>query len=166
MSSRSIPLHRAIVAILVAFAVAACGSADTADTSASTTSTQPATTTLPPGSVKITLSDLDATTMLLTPSPASTPAGSVTFIVTNLGDKEHEFVVLKTDLAASDLPFDESADEAEEEGEGVTPVDEIEELQPGETKNLTVDLEAGHYALICNLEGHYRMGMRADFTVG
>jgi uncharacterized cupredoxin-like copper-binding protein len=167
MSSRSTPLHRALAAIIVALAIAACGSDSTADTAASTSSSRPATTTtLPAGSVKVTLADLDATTMLLTPSPASVGAGSVTFVVTNSGDKEHEFVVLRTDLGAAELPFDESADRAEEEGEGVTPIDEIEELQPGETKNLTVDLETGHYVLICNLAGHYRMGMRSDFTVG
>ena len=46
-----------------------------------------------------------------------------------------------------------------------TVVDEIEEIPAGSTENLTVDLTAGHYALICNLEGHYRMGMQADFDV-
>jgi uncharacterized cupredoxin-like copper-binding protein len=26
-------------------------------------------------------------------------------------------------------------------------------------------LPAGHYVLICNIDGHYRAGMHADFTV-
>jgi uncharacterized cupredoxin-like copper-binding protein len=102
--------------------------------------------------------------MYLTPAVSSTDAGSVTFTVTNSGAAEHEFVVLSTDFAAADLPFDAAASEAEEEGDGVTPVDEIGSILPGETKTLTVDLPAGHYVLICNLPGHYQMGMRADFT--
>jgi uncharacterized cupredoxin-like copper-binding protein len=28
-----------------------------------------------------------------------------------------------------------------------------------------VSLDAGNYVLICNLEGHFRMGMRSTFTV-
>lgn len=158
----------AVLAAALVLAVSACGGGDeTTETSEATTeAAAPAsTTTLPPGTVNITLADVSADSMLLTASPESAPAGTVTFIVTNAGNQEHEFVVLDTDLAADDLPFDEAADEALEEADGVTPVDEIESIMPGETLNLVVDLEAGHYALICNLEGHYRMGMRSDFDV-
>jgi len=102
--------------------------------------------------------------MYINLSATSADAGTVTFTVSNTGTVEHEFVVLSTDLAAADLPFDASANEAEEEGDGVTPVDEIGSIMPGEVKTLTVDLPAGHYALICNLPGHYQAGMRADFT--
>jgi hypothetical protein len=53
-------------------------------------------------------------------------------------------------------------------------VDEIEDIPVGETPTLTVDLEPGAYALICNivqeepdgtLEAHYAEGMRTGFTV-
>lgn len=170
MSPSETPLRRHAAFVLIgvlALSLAACGGSGTSDTTAAPTTTNPpeTTTTLPPGTVKVTLSDVSATSMLLTPSPSSTSAGEVTFVVSNTGTQEHEFVVLRTDLAAADLPFDSTADEALEEGEGVTPVDEIEGIQPGETKTLVVDLEAGHYALICNLKGHYRMGMRSDFDV-
>lgn len=155
----------ALAAALV-LAVAACGDGDAAtDTTEPSTATTSPATTLPPGTVNITLADVSADTMLLTPSSTSASAGTVTFVVTNSGTQEHEFVVLDTDLAADDLPFDEAADEALEEADGVVPIDEIESIMPGETLTLEVDLEAGHYALICNLEGHYRMGMFADFDV-
>lgn len=159
------------LAAVVALLLAACGGGnDTTETTETTEATTGTTsgasaTTMAAGTVNVTLADVSANSMLLTPSPASAPAGTVTFVVTNSGTQEHEFVVLKTDLAADNLPFDEDADEALEEGEGVTPIDEIESIMPGETMNLVVDLEAGHYALICNLEGHYRMGMRSDFDV-
>ena len=38
---------------------------------------------------------------------------------------------------------------------------EIEDIAPGTTKSLTLTLQKGHYALVCNLPGHYKAGMRA-----
>jgi uncharacterized cupredoxin-like copper-binding protein len=35
----------------------------------------------------------------------------------------------------------------------------------GKTKSVTLDLKAGSYVLVCNIEKHYAMGMRAAFTV-
>ena len=49
-------------------------------------------------------------------------------------------------------------------------VDEIEDIPVGETQ-VTVDLAAGSYVLICNIysedenEAHYAEGMRIAFTV-
>jgi uncharacterized cupredoxin-like copper-binding protein len=152
--------HRTIgataLAVLLVAALSACSSSE--DT---TTTTAPAASGT---TITVSLGDT-ADAMFLTPSPMEAPAGDVTFEVTNDGDREHEFVVLSTDFAADDLPFDEEADEALEETDGVVPIDEIESLMPGETKTLTVTLDAGHYALICNIERHYRLGMRSDFTV-
>ena len=37
-------------------------------------------------------------------------------------------------------------------------------IDAGRTKTLTLTLKPGHYALICNLPGHYRAGQFADFT--
>ena len=94
----------------------------------------------------------------------SAPAGSVTFDVTNNGTTDHEFVVFKTDLPADDLPISADGNTVDEEGDGVTAVDEIAEFGPETTKSLTVDLPAGHYVLICNVPTHYTSGMRAEFT--
>ena len=61
-----------------------------------------------------------------------------------------------------------------EESEGLTIVDEVEDLAVDATESLSVDLEAGSYVLICNvvqeepdgtMEAHYAEGMRASFTV-
>ncbi|MGA9595544.1 MAG: cupredoxin domain-containing protein [Acidimicrobiia bacterium] len=146
---------------LIAFFVAACSSdSTTTTTTAAASSTTAANAS---GTITVTLADVDANTMLLTPTPTSAPAGEVTFEVTNSGDREHEFVVVQTDLALADLPFDAAADEVLEDE--MTVVDEIGSIMPGETKTLTVTLESGGYALICNLEGHFRKGMRAAFTV-
>jgi uncharacterized cupredoxin-like copper-binding protein len=157
---------RRTVAALIATAllVAACSSDTTTTTAGSENTTSTAATSA--GTIKVTLAEVAANNMLLTPSATSAPTGEVTFEVTNSGTKEHEFVLFKTDLAIEDLPFDTAADEVIEDGPGVTHIDEIGSILAGETKTLTVTLEAGSYALVCNLKGHYRMGMRSAFTVG
>jgi uncharacterized cupredoxin-like copper-binding protein len=96
---------------------------------------------------------------------ASTAAsGDTTFTVSNLGPSEHEFVVFKTDLAPTDLPLN-SEGVVDEEGPGVTHVDEIPGIGTGCTSALMLDLDSGKYVFICNLPGHYAAGMTVGFTV-
>ena len=121
------------------------------------------------GTVAITLEEF-----AVSADPASVPAGSVTFNVTNDGpDDVHEFVVIKSDLGPTELPTDKDG-VVEETGEGMEVIDEIEDIPVGENPTLTVDLAAGTYVLICNilqeepggvLEAHYSEGMRTGFTV-
>jgi uncharacterized cupredoxin-like copper-binding protein len=92
------------------------------------------------------------------PKPSQVASGRVTFNVSNAGHVEHEFVVLKTSKPASDLLKNGRADETGNVGE-------IGGVKPGQTKALNLDLAAGHYALICNLSGHYAAGQYADLTV-
>ena len=105
------------------------------------------------------------------PAVASAPAGDVTFVVTNNGpDDVHEFVVIQTDLAPDALPTDENG-AVDEAGDGITVIDEIEDIAVGTTEELTTTLAAGNYVLICNIyeededEAHYQMGMYTAFTV-
>ena len=95
----------------------------------------------------------------VSPSPTSVTHGKVTFTVRNRGTMEHELVVIKTTRRASRLPV--SRGRASEKGS----VGEAEDIAAGRSKRLTLRLSKGHYALICNLPGHYAGGMRADFTV-
>jgi uncharacterized cupredoxin-like copper-binding protein len=44
-------------------------------------------------------------------------------------------------------------------------VGEVEDVAAGTSKKLTLNLKKGHYVLICNIPGHYKSGMHADFTV-
>ena len=105
------------------------------------------------------------------PSPSSASAGEITFQVTNDGPEDiHEFVILKTDLDAAELPTDEHG-AVSEDGEGIEVIDEIEDIPVGETQEVTVTLEAGNYVLLCNIydededEAHYAMGMTVAFPV-
>ena|SRR5438034_11443196 len=110
------------------------------------------------GGVKTTVKDFS-----ISLDSTSAKAGSVTFNVHNDGPSTHEFVVFKTDLAPDKLPT-ASDGTVDEEGQGVTHIDEIEDIAAGSDQSLTVTLEAGNYVVICNLPGHYQQGMHATFS--
>jgi uncharacterized cupredoxin-like copper-binding protein len=103
------------------------------------------------------------TSYTITADKVEVPAGKVTFKVTNdATDQVHEFVVVSSDAKALDLPRDA---EGKADENAVAPVDEVEDIAIGESKELTVDLKPGHYILLCNLPGHYGQGMAIDFVV-
>ena len=109
------------------------------------------------GGVSATLADFSVTL-----DSNSAPAGEVTFDVSNEAEQTHEFVVFQTDLPEDQLPTENG--DVDEAGEGVTLVDEIEDIEGGSSQSLTVNLDAGSYVLICNLPGHYQQGMHASFS--
>jgi uncharacterized cupredoxin-like copper-binding protein len=93
------------------------------------------------------------------PSARAAAVGRITFRVHNAGSITHEFVVVKTPRQAADLPIVKGR--AAESGN----VGETGDLAPATTRAVTLKLAAGHYALICNLAGHYLAGQHTDFTV-
>jgi uncharacterized cupredoxin-like copper-binding protein len=92
------------------------------------------------------------------PGTQGAPKGKVRFVVTNIGTIKHEFVVLKTAKPAGNLLKGNEADESGAVGE-------IGGVPPGQARTLNLTLKRGHYALICNLPGHYKTGQFADFYV-
>jgi uncharacterized cupredoxin-like copper-binding protein len=93
--------------------------------------------------------------------------GTVTFVVRNDGELEHEFVVIRTDIEKDELPRkanDEGVDESD-----LDVVGRIDAFAPGETRELTIDVEDGQYVLVCNLfangESHYLNGMYTEFEI-
>ncbi len=108
------------------------------------------------GTVAVTLSE-----WAVAAAAESVSAGDVTFVVSNTGGVPHEFVVVRTDLAADALPVSGGlVDEGEVEVAGRTA-----QLNGGETAELTVTVAAGSYALLCNIPAHYELGMRIAFQV-
>jgi uncharacterized cupredoxin-like copper-binding protein len=94
-------------------------------------------------------------------SATSAPAGAVTFNVTNAGTMVHEFVILKTDILAKDLPVVDGAVVEDD----YSPVGEVPETEAGKSGTFSATLAAGHYAIICNIKDHVAAGMVIDFTV-
>ena len=104
---------------------------------------------------------------------ASAPRGTVIFHVTNSGEDIHEFLVIRTDRAPNALPT-EADGSYQENGAGTQLLEEIEEIPPGSSRDLTIDLSEGSHVLICNMvmtepdgtvEVHYQLGMRTAFRV-
>jgi uncharacterized cupredoxin-like copper-binding protein len=107
-------------------------------------------------------------------SATTLKAGAITFNITNNGDKEHEFVIRKTELLSDKLPLNaDGSGEVSEDAPELTEVgdpSELAEIKSGSTdRTITVTLQPGHYVVFCNLHVeelvHYQKGMHADFTV-
>ncbi len=98
----------------------------------------------------------------VTADPTSGPGGPYLFNVENVGGSLHNFRVIHTDLAEDALPLDgTSVDE--------TAVDVVatssSNIPGGGTDAVATELDAGNYVLICNVPGHYDLGMHTSFTV-
>lgn len=152
MISHSIPSPRALLLIGAAAATLSCNS-----------HTEPS-----PVPIAVTVREFN-----IGLDHASAPRGVVIFSVHNTGEDHHEFLVIKTDLAPGNLPTEDDGS-YHENGAGTQLLDEIEDVGPGETKELRIRLDPGHHVLICNMvqieddgsvEVHYMEGMRVQFNV-
>jgi uncharacterized cupredoxin-like copper-binding protein len=97
------------------------------------------------------------------PSRGALPAGDIVFNITNQdGQVLHQLLVVQTDAPADKLPLgaDNKVDET-----GLKIVARVDKVDVGQTSTLTAHLAPGHYVLLCNLVGHYQLGMRADLNV-
>jgi uncharacterized cupredoxin-like copper-binding protein len=89
------------------------------------------------------------------PDMQSVPAGKVTFTATNVGAVPHELMVERAPIKM--------------EGPG-SPVEDaalgmIEDMEPGESGQMTVTLKPGMYVLFCNVPGHYAAGQHTMLRV-
>ncbi|TPG17028.1 hypothetical protein [Pedococcus bigeumensis] len=109
--------------------------------------------------------------MMLDAAPASTSAGTVTFVASNMGWRTHELVVMPlSDQAAAGrrvagadgrVAEDDSLGEASSScaagsGEGI---------DAGAVGWVTLRLAPGRYELVCNLKNHYVNGMYEELTI-
>lgn len=158
MRWRSIPILMA--AALTAVAIGACGDDDDGDDGGATTGTDTGTAAVT-GAVTVKMGDF-----FFDPKDVTVAAGSVTMSTPNVGKVEHELVLFKSDADPASLPV--SGGEVDEEAfeeQGAEEVGEIDDVQPGQTKEKSFDLTAGKYVMICNLPGHYQQGMYGSATV-
>ena len=134
----------ALIAVTVPLMFAACGDDDDESTDTAAPPETPAEDsssggTSSGGGSSVDISEVD---FALDPSDPTAKAGTVTFNVTNDGQTTHALEV---------------------EGNGVE--EETEDLAPGDSAELTVDLEAGSYEIYCPVGNHKDMGMEGELTV-
>jgi len=93
--------------------------------------------------------------MFVRPNATSISAGKVTFVAHNGGKVVHELMVERTPLK-----MDGPGRPNEKAALGM-----IEDLDPGASGKVTLNLKPGTYQLWCNVPGHYAAGQHTTFTV-
>jgi uncharacterized cupredoxin-like copper-binding protein len=179
-----------VVLVVAGLSLAACGGSDSVSTqtvTATVTTPAPAAATeaaVDRGTVVNVQMGEEGATFFVRPEQDTVAAGPVTFAVTNMGQLYHEFIVVANpdgidpgSLPVANNEADEAQFEANIMGEApyATPPivpddhkvgDSDHRMRPGWGAELTLDLKAGSYILICNIEGHYPSGKQyAPFTV-
>lgn len=116
------------------------------------------------GTVDVTLAEWSITT-----SVKSAKAGAVTFNIENTGPAQnHEFIILKTDIAPDSLPTlkDNSLNE---DASGITSPGESKVLPVGQKQTVTIAMTEGNYVFVDNIVEknltHWEKKPYATFTV-
>ena len=73
-------------------------------------------------------------------------------------------LVFKSDRAPSAYPTDAGGN-IKEEGAGVALVSDGDNIDPGGSQTRTIDLAPGKYLFVCNIAGHFKLGMFSVVTV-
>jgi uncharacterized cupredoxin-like copper-binding protein len=95
---------------------------------------------------------------------SSIKAGTVSFDVTNWSRSlVHEVLIIAVDNANAALPY--SSAEAKVAEDQVKVLGEVADLQPNASGTVDVALTPGSYLLICNIAGHYAVGMMSQLQV-
>src|SRR5262249_40283242 len=89
------------------------------------------------------------------PNVDSVAAGKTKFVAHNAGKIPHEFMVERMPMKM-DAPGQPNEDAA---------LGMIDDLAPGESGQMTLNLKPGQYMLFCNIAGHYAAGQHTTFTV-
>jgi uncharacterized cupredoxin-like copper-binding protein len=89
------------------------------------------------------------------PTVSSVRAGKVTFTAQNAGQIPHELMIERAPIKM-DAPGQPSEDAA---------LGMIDDMGPGQSGQMTVNLKPGMYELFCNVPGHYAMGQHTMFKV-
>ncbi|MDQ2845916.1 MAG: hypothetical protein M3Y77_06125 [Actinomycetota bacterium] len=138
---------------------------------------------LPGHTVRVTLADMGMTRMMggtapmgahmmLHANPAMVPVGQVSVVVSNMGWRAHELVILPlaAGATAGQRIVGSGGKVAETgslgEASGNCSVGAGSGIPAGRVGWVTVTLAAGTYELVCNLPNHYADGMFQKIVVG
>ena len=95
---------------------------------------------------------------------SSLKAGTISFELTNWSRSlVHEMIVVAVDNPAAPLPYDYSSAKVIEDQ--VKVLGEVSDLKPNASGTLNVTLAPGSHLLVCNVPGHYAVGMATALTV-
>jgi uncharacterized cupredoxin-like copper-binding protein len=89
------------------------------------------------------------------PAVSSVRAGTVTFKASNVGRVPHELMVER-----APIKFDAPMRPNEDAAQGM-----IDDMDPGRSGQMTMQLRPGTYVVFCNVNGHYAAGQHILFRV-
>lgn len=121
-------------------------------------------TTKPMGMAMPGAGDMSKATMGITVDSNDIHAGEVTLVAIN--DSKfliHEMLIAPVRSTYSPLPYDNVNKRVDEDA--AHSLGEVSELDPGQTGALRITLKPGTYILLCNVPGHYAMGMWTTIVV-
>jgi uncharacterized cupredoxin-like copper-binding protein len=170
-----------VIAVVLAgaafiFSIVAIGLAWTHNPSkvAAPSGSQPTAPTAPPSSQPAALAAFSAADVPVKLSeykvalPATTlTAGVKTLQIANGGTMQHELLVFhpSASIDPNNLPTDANG-EINEDAPGINKISDGDNIHPTGTQTRTVDLtQPGTYVFVCNLPGHYKLGMHTIVTV-
>ncbi len=99
--------------------------------------------------------------------PTKLRAGRHTLAYTNGGSAPHEILLFRTDRPGNALPLRSDGNVDEESPLLHSVADSGNQTAPGGSESVPTKepLTPGHYVAVCNLPGHYRLGMWLNVTV-
>ncbi|MCH7484129.1 MAG: hypothetical protein IIA90_03150 [Chloroflexi bacterium] len=136
-------------ALLLVFLLAACGSTGEG------------------GDVELTLDEWSVVTDVDT-----LPEGPIKFDIKNAGEREHELLIVRSDIPGAELPTKDNGSFDDDAG-GVDVKHDIDGIEGGDVTSRSYLLDPGNYVLLCNIvedidgaeTSHYAQGMWTEFTI-
>jgi hypothetical protein len=119
------------------------------------------------GKVNVTLAEWSITT-----GPNSVPKGPIEFTIKNNGQKQHDLVILRTNIPPDQLPT-KSDGSVNTDAPDIKIEHTVDAIDSGDTTGRTFQMDPGTYVLISNLvddengtkTAQYGRGMHTSFTV-
>lgn len=116
--------------------------------------------------------DVTVTEWSVETNKESLPEGPIDFTIQNDGEREHELLIVRTDIAIDELPAKDDGS-FDEDAAGVDVKEEIEDIEDGDETGRSYTLDPGAYILLCNIvediddveTSHFEQGMATEFTI-
>ena len=142
--------------LIASLLISACGADSSTPPTARTSTTEASATR----NITVILKDFE-----IEPQFTTTSAGIIAFGVVNRGALDHEFIVVRTDTDFDKLPTESAVVHLNSVSfDGIT-LGNTKKLKSQAMESFKVRLEPGRYVLLCNIAGHYELGMRIPFKV-
>ncbi len=119
------------------------------------------------GDVELTLHEYSVVTDV-----DSLPEGPIKFDIKNAGEREHELLLVRSDIPGAELPTKDDGSVDEGAG-GVDVKHDIDDIEAGDETSRSYALDPGNYVLLCNIvddsdgseTSHYALGMWTQLTI-